>query len=386
MKVSIITPLFSGKKYLLALKRMIEIAAIKVDGILSVEWVISNDDPTENINETSDVVEIIVLNTNINHGIQGARVIGLNASSGDYILFLDQDDIIYPRWIVSQYEKIREIGADAVVCDAIYDGKHMYGVGCVKPALKEAISREYNIGIHIGFTVGQTLIKRDCIPQSWINNWLKTNCCDDHFLWICMFGEHRRFICNDEILYEHIKTGHNQSENSYVWAKSTHEMMDIVKREQILESEDEVLFVKSREKHIEEVVKSLDERKYEADVFRKILSSEINNGFKLLESIKAENVAIYGYRTGILIVPFLRSNGVNVECIIDRDADFIKSDIPLFNIENTPLTTTCVIETLLNKDNKKIINRYYKNNRPSVKVLDIISCFEEIDYLNENGR
>lgn len=47
MKVSIITLLYRGRKYVNNLKTMIEAAAKMASDIAEVEWVISNDDPGE---------------------------------------------------------------------------------------------------------------------------------------------------------------------------------------------------------------------------------------------------------------------------------------------------------------------------------------------------
>ena len=159
IKVSIITPIYKGKKYIPQLSNMISTCAIEAQNYADVEWIISNDDPDSPMNEDILVpnVEVLVLQTDKNRGIQGARVKGLEKSTGDYILFLDQDDVIYPEWVRSQVLAIGD--ADACVCDALDFGLPMYDNNS-RPSIWECISEEYNINRYIGFNMGQTLIKK----------------------------------------------------------------------------------------------------------------------------------------------------------------------------------------------------------------------------------
>ena len=168
--ISIIVPLYHGKKYLKRLYEMIRHAAEKASDVASVEWIISNDDPNERVNCIEDeIVDIIVINTDVNRGIQGARVTGLKKSRGDYIVFFDQDDIMTTGYFASQLGHIRD--ADAVVCDALNYGYPMYPSG-KRTTLEECITKHFNISVDCGFIPGQVMLKRDSIPEVWINNWL----------------------------------------------------------------------------------------------------------------------------------------------------------------------------------------------------------------------
>ncbi len=199
--VSIITPLYYGKKYIKDLLQMIEKNSIEAKDVAEIEWVISNDCPDEHIEDIcNSFFDIVVLNTDENVGIQGARVKGLNASSGGYVLFLDQDDFISDDWVKSQLECIGD--NDAVVCDCEIDGMPVYNNGII-PALSVCVTKEYNLSVRHGFIPGQVLIRSKKIPELWKKKWLKYNCCDDYYLWLCMFATCCTFGYNPRKLYKH---------------------------------------------------------------------------------------------------------------------------------------------------------------------------------------
>ncbi|RKM54436.1 glycosyltransferase family 2 protein [Butyrivibrio sp. X503] len=376
MKVSVITPLYHGKKYINRLFTMIESAAENAKQVAKVEWIISNDDPSEEIDNqlVSDKMDIVIINTNINRGIQGARVKGLEKCTGNYILFLDQDDTIHPEWISSQCRAIGD--ADAVVCDAIYDGKPLYKEGTIKDSLDLCITRKFNVEQHIGFTLGQTLIKKQSIPRIWLRRCMVTNCCDDHYLLICMYASDCVFVKNDRVLYEHVKTGSNQSEDSYVWVKSTHELIHIVEDEKILLGDELHSFIRSRELHIEEVISYYEDRQREVNLLRNILLCQNGEVSIKKVNIRGKKIAIYGYRIGVFFKKLLEDAGFINLCYIDRNSKNIASDIPIYKMEDTPETVDCIIDTLVNDKYKRDIREYYEKQLPNALVIEARDIFD----------
>ena len=122
-KVSIIIPCFNQGKYIKdaiesALKQTyenIEIICIN-DG--------SNDDTAKNMKLLADRYKILFFNFKENKGVIEARNFAIEASSGDYILPLDADDIIEPTYVekaVKILDEKPEIGI--VYCKAKKFGK-----------------------------------------------------------------------------------------------------------------------------------------------------------------------------------------------------------------------------------------------------------------------
>ena len=86
-RVSIIVPIYQGKKYIHKLIKMEEMCQEKAQNQQGIELILSNDDPHEKIEESlfSDTITIHILNTEINRGIQAARIRGLEAANGDFV-------------------------------------------------------------------------------------------------------------------------------------------------------------------------------------------------------------------------------------------------------------------------------------------------------------
>ena len=177
-RVSIIVPIYQGKKYIPKLIKMAEMCQEKAQNQQGIELILSNDDPHEKIEESlfSDTITIHILNTEINRGIQAARIRGLEAANGDFVVFLDQDDILYPDYINSQLSHLGD--ADTAVCRCIHENQQFYNAD---RKFEEVISKGYMMqkGNPI-ISAGQVLIRRTSVPKVWTENIMKTNCADDY--------------------------------------------------------------------------------------------------------------------------------------------------------------------------------------------------------------
>ena len=372
-RVSIITPFYRGKNYLLGLTENISKCSKYTDDSVYIEWVISNDDPDNPLYFVPQVEadEIKILNTKVNRGIQGARVEGLKKASGDYILFLDQDDCIAENWISSQLEEIKE--ADAVVSDWIEDGKSVYNTR-IRPSLEDSIKKEYNINYRCGFIPGQVLIKKDSIPLIWQNRILSTSYCDDYYLWVSMFSSGCVFRSNPNTTYEHVINGYNQSMKRDLWVKSLHELLHIINEEKLLSEAERMDFFASKEKEIEALVESMSWDKLRMEIVKRLCKlSHLSTHSPLVnDRILGRHVAVYGVDMGECVASILSSMGISVDCFIDRDAGQLKSFVPIYTCERIPASIDIIINTLLRDDNKKEVTGYINTNRPDIDVIDIM--------------
>ena len=161
MQISLIVPIYNGEKFISSIIDMVEKNIENlIDDSSKFELIFINDDPATALPDyTSDLLNVCVVNTDINRGIHGARVYGLQHSTGDYVLFLDQDDIIFDNFFQSQLSQIGN--ADAVVCQARHENKQFYNNDL---PFERVISKEYmlNNGNSI-VSPGQVLIKRSAI-------------------------------------------------------------------------------------------------------------------------------------------------------------------------------------------------------------------------------
>ncbi len=389
MLISVITPVYHGQQYIPGLKRQLEECARNTDAEL--EWILSNDDPEKEIdpaefaghdNETdSDSgagrISIRVLNTDTNRGIQGARVRGLFSCSGEYVLFLDQDDRIRPEYFASQLKAVGD--ADAAVCSMTDGGKPSYGVHN-RPPLDVCITKEYNLGTRVGFFPGQVLIRRKSIPELWTRRHLKWNSCDDYYLWLCMFAQGKHFVMNPEALYDHALTGENQSLNSYATYKAMKEMTDILVEEKVFTEEDEETFLKGRDKAIDFYFREKDIIKAKLELSGRLLNLSLRNDTDTAAPapLSGKKIAVYGAELGIHLVRIMERRGIRAACIIDRDAASLDLPVKTVTRENIPQDTGLIISTLL-QDNKSV-NDYLEEHYPGAEVIklrDVLALLEQ---------
>ncbi|MEN4194465.1 glycosyltransferase family 2 protein [Serratia marcescens] len=113
---SIIIPAYNVSEYLSNCLDSI----VKQEGCKSFECIIINDGSTDN---TGDIAESFIVNEKVknfhyyekkNGGVSETRNFGLEKASGEYIVFIDADDIISPNLLYFLSKAIEEHDADLV--------------------------------------------------------------------------------------------------------------------------------------------------------------------------------------------------------------------------------------------------------------------------------
>jgi glycosyltransferase involved in cell wall biosynthesis len=231
MKVSVITPFYKGEKYLerlfgvyVANQQFLEKAGH------SLEVLLVNDSPWMGI-EIPDAAKSFtrVITNPQNKGIHYSRVSGFSEATGDYIMFLDQDDLLADDALVKLLESAVASNADAEVANANLeqaDGStllwyrtdyHKSLIGDLKTYLR--------VGIQI-ISPGQVLIKKEAVPEFWLTHIILKNGADDYFLWLLMLAKKCSFHYYDEALYIHKYTAANLSADTNVTDASVFDFMD----------------------------------------------------------------------------------------------------------------------------------------------------------------
>lgn len=344
-RISVVIPIYYGEKYISTLIQQIEECRKYLDKSDSIEVIFVNDAPDAPLDcrWKSKIVDITIINSDVNIGIHGTRVKGLKKCRGEYILFLDQDDVIGPTYFYSQLQAIEE--KDAVICKALEGGKEVYSEeGFKSIASKEFVLKMWNQII----SPGQVLIRKEAIPDIWIKNIMKYNGADDWFLWLCMFAEKCEFSLNESILYEHILQDSNASYNIAGMVQSEQEVLCIIQQQEIFSDNDMRLLMEGFYKINLRRTKWLYNAKIKAELLDKWMTLRENNrsfgSFLIQEGI--HEVAIYGCGIfGKHLYSELKST-VDVKCFIDRNAENIKEAIPVYTLQNISLAIDAVIITL----------------------------------------
>ncbi len=237
MKISVITPFYQGNEYLKDLGTQLSTAASFLDGSDAAEWILVNDSPDTPVDESllaGSACSVCVLENEVNMGIHASRIRGLSAASGDWVLFLDQDDAIAPEALMQWTYAVQKAGgaADAVVCNARLMQRD--GSALLWFRTKEHVQRlnDMDTWLSVGTQIispGQVLLRRDAIPAAWTARAMLTNGSDDYYLWLLMLAEGRRFEYLDAALYTHRYTGSNLSEDTKRTDASTMEFLQLLR-------------------------------------------------------------------------------------------------------------------------------------------------------------
>lgn len=381
MKVSVIVPIYYGKKYIQPMIEQVERCRAQLDNLSQVELIIVNDAPDDSIEHSyvSGLIDIIVLNTEVNRGIQGARIHGLCMCRGEYVLLLDQDDVIYPEYLASQLKNIEK--SDVSVCRALHEGKQFYNASLV---FEQAVSKKYMLEDGCGIvSPGQALIRKSAISDIWKKNLLLYSGADDWLLWLCLFGEGCRFVLNQKILFEHIVDGTNASCNTERMLNSEAEVYKVLSGENVL-SADELKILKNT------VIKIKTKRLLIMDKFKKMfllyndwlqLESQKKSVELFLEEHKCCKVAIYGYGyIGKTLFEKLQNSDIEVSYVIDRNAKYIEKNILAYEMGDELPQIDAIIVTLIENEAKIVEQLINKTGAKVWTIKEVIGCISQTNY------
>lgn len=115
-KITIIEPVYNVEKYIDK-----NIKSIKNQGFDDFECLLINDGSTD---KSVDVALQAINNDNRfkiynkeNGGVSSARNYGIEKTKGDYLVFVDPDDVISPLFLNTLYENIEKYNTDISICN-----------------------------------------------------------------------------------------------------------------------------------------------------------------------------------------------------------------------------------------------------------------------------
>ncbi len=350
VKVSTIIPIYKGKKYIDKQIQQIETAAQNLNDRLELIFV--NDDPSVPLDDTlhSDIIDIVVLQTDQNRGIQGARVYGLSKASGEYIHFLDQDDEISAYFYSSQLEGIGD--ADLIYCRCYNGNRESYTWNQV---FETVMDREKILEVCPLRSPGQALICKEAIPQVWKDKLISPIGSDDYMLYLSMYAGGCKFTCNQRLLFRHVINGNNYSSdvlNAYV---SDQKMIEILLENNVFAPEDIDLARKIPQKNLHRRYMHQCKDQIVLNILSEILRAEASGNamedFFLEKGIR--EVAIYGAGVfGRNIRNILARTDVGSKFFIDRNAQFLHEAIPVYELEDAPDDVDGIIVSLITHEDE----------------------------------
>lgn len=240
--ITMITNLYHGNSYVKNLVAMAEENAKLLQKKYpeeTVEYLFINDSPEEPLTlPLSTILSVKEVANEKNQGIHGAKVKALEAARGEYVLFLDQDDRIMPDCLLTHYENMADTQVSVSNGYRVYGERlePLYGRKLVKKMLLYKWC--YIYGTDLIFSMGQCMIRKNAIPEYWKEHILQINGSDDFYLWLCMFGEKKHFRFVEKVLYNHMETQNNYSNDKEKMDASYEAMCELLSGNPVISPRD----------------------------------------------------------------------------------------------------------------------------------------------------
>ena len=233
MKITVITPYYEGDKYMDGFvdSMLSNEAALKSAGH-SLEVILVNDSPWKKLEIPDEEKSFFKVITNPeNKGIHYSRVAGLQKATGDYIMFLDQDDVLEADALAQMLAAANTKAAEVMVCNAYLEqsdgNKLLWYRNDYHKSLIGDLTTYLRVGIQI-ISPGQCLVKKDVIPAFWQENLVQKNGADDYYLWLLLLAAGIRFDYLDKALYTHRYTKSNLSKDTNITDASVYDFLDLL--------------------------------------------------------------------------------------------------------------------------------------------------------------
>lgn len=252
MIISIVVAFYKGNKFLERLLTSIEKVEklCNDDALAKFEILLVNDSPNIKVKMPKrfcDKNNIKIISNEKNVGIHRTRVNGLKHSSGEWVIFLDQDDELLVDGFRKQVEYAKD--CDVVVGNGFYQRENknikIYDNIFVMNYLIQG--KNFLRIRNLIPSPGECLIRKNAIPKHWQNNYLIANGADDWYLWLLMFKSNKKFVSNSGFVYIHNDNdGQNLSSNLDKMHISCQEMSNLLEQSN--------LFLKKEIKHLRRTI------------------------------------------------------------------------------------------------------------------------------------
>ena len=214
-KISFISSVYNKEKYLTSFISSIQNQDLKDFEIILVDDC-STDNSIQKINEFQSKDKRIKLIKNIkNQGALNSRYKGAILSKGEYIIFVDSDDIVLKEGIIKAYNHIKSNNLDMVEFNSIYDNVteiyinrnyYKYRDIIYQPILSHIYYYQKNKGDEQNTALWDKLIKKDVALKSLKNigeNYLSKNIIieNDVIILFSLFRNANSFQYIDELGY-----------------------------------------------------------------------------------------------------------------------------------------------------------------------------------------
>jgi len=201
--ISVIVPVYNAEK---TLKRLIKSLVAQTDG--DFEAIFVNDG---SIDKSGEILEDACRDeknyrviTTKNGGAAAARNIGIDKAKGDYICFIDADDVVSPNYLKTMRELAENNNAD-VVCTKYARNKTADFEKVVNDV--KVIDNQESVDMLLRMEINNSpfakLFSRKAVGEMRMPNAMVA---EDLFFNYCVLKRAKRVVLNDSVLYSYITT------------------------------------------------------------------------------------------------------------------------------------------------------------------------------------
>ncbi|RKI99422.1 glycosyltransferase family 2 protein [bacterium D16-54] len=369
--ISLIIPLYKGNRYCKRLLNMLDqnMEYLNQYQNCDIEVIFVNDYPDEDIqlDGYEHSYRIKLINQVNNKGIHASRVEGLKQAKGEYIIMLDQDDLVERNWLYSQWNKIKTEDAEYCVCNG---WKGRFRTLWQEEGMKKRVNniKSYLTLPNPIISPGQVIMKRKAIPDEWMQYIQHCNGSDDFLLWVMALKKEHSFILNQDYLFYHTPERTKDSVSSSQIMESNRETQKIL-NEYVLLQEEKELF----SQYLESIQAFVD-KKYASMFFItynwiRLKSRGIHIHIYLKQN-GCKKIAIYGMGyIGECLYDELRNTDIEILYGIDQNALDYKRELAIYHVDEDLEAVDGVIITIADVSNK-IKRMVYDKLKCNIYTMD----------------
>ena len=116
IKVSIIMPVYNAERYLDETLQSVYAQNFKDHELIAIDDG-SEDSSLYILEKYKDKINNITIVSNVNSGVSKTRNQGIEMAKGEYVCFVDSDDILHEEYLNNLYRPIKFYGADISYCN-----------------------------------------------------------------------------------------------------------------------------------------------------------------------------------------------------------------------------------------------------------------------------
>lgn len=209
-KITIISPVYNAEKFV---DKFIQ--SIQHQSFTDFELLLVNDGSTDHSGDICDKYashdKRIKVFHKENGGVSSARQMGLDKSSGEYIIHADPDDWIEPEMLQELYQEAKKENSDMVICDFYINAKDSQTVSKQDPIQLDSKNVLRSLFHNLHGSCCNKLVKHSCINKYNAQFPLELSLCEDLYFNVTLLKNDLKVNYLPKAFYHYIK---NENANS----------------------------------------------------------------------------------------------------------------------------------------------------------------------------